>query len=220
METNNPTPPVRPRARNRYAHLYMPFVTTALILANPHMVRHLAQRFAPQWDGFLWVAFSTLLTFIVGSQLYQADTLPSDGVRFTRRHEAIRALVLFTHGRWYGTPINLKSIIGDYVLSYIIADYLIGEPTRQRRSEFLLALVWVAGSGVLFAAIPSSFPQLSFVAGTLDRGLWRTAYLALVDDVVKVLSRPDVGTVRGRATLMLVQGWTIIILILGVRLFM
>jgi hypothetical protein len=146
--------------------------------------------------------------------MFQPDTIPSDGVRFTRKHEAIRALVLFTYGMWYGTLINLQFIIADHVLCYPVAGYVVGEPARQRRSEFLVALAWLAGSGVVFAAVPHSAPLLVFVVGMFDRLIWRTAYIALVD-VVGVLSRPDVRTVRGRATLMLVQAFTITSLVWG-----
>ena len=136
-------------------------------------------------------------------------------MRFTRKHEAIRALVLFTYGMWYGTLINLQFIIADHVLCYPVAGYVVGEPVRQRRSEFLVALAWLAGSGVIFAAVLHSAPLLVFVVGMFDRLIRRTAYIALVDDVVGMLSRPDVRTVRGRAALMLVQAFAITSLVWG-----
>jgi hypothetical protein len=56
----------RPRARNRYAHLYMPLVTTVVILANPPIVYQLTNLTHRPWNAFLWIAFFTLFTYIVG----------------------------------------------------------------------------------------------------------------------------------------------------------
>jgi len=58
-------------------------------------------------------------------------------------------------------------------------------------------------------AVPPNMSTLSFLLVAIDRTLWRAGWLALVDDVVAVLSRPDVRTLRGKVTLVLVQAFTI-----------
>jgi len=214
MDSSNPSIP-RPKARDRYAHLYMPLVTAFIILANPPIVRQLTNPSGRRYDALLCITAASVLTFAIGTYVHKPDTVPWDGVRSTRRHEAIRAAVIFTYGRWYGTEINLQFLIADWVLSFVVAQYLIGEPAKQRRSEFLVALVWLVGSGVVFRATPGDWEVTYFFTGMVDRILWRTAYIALVDDIVGVLSRPDVGTIRGRATLLLVQAFTITSLVWG-----
>lgn len=209
------TPPVRPRVRARYAHLYMPLITAFLILANPPIVWLLTNPRGRPYDALLCILGASVLTLAIGSYMHKPDTVPWDGVRFTRKHEAIRAAVLFTYGRWFGTEINLRFLIADYVLVYIVAEYLIGEPARQRRSEFLVALVWLVGSGIAFRATPGSWEVVYFFTGMVDRIMWRTAYIALVDDVVGVLARPDVRTVTGRLTLLVMQAFTITSLVWG-----
>ena len=204
-------PPAPPRTREKYVHLYMPFITAALILSNRQIMSQLTHPNTRPQDAMLFVAFSALPTYVVGSYMYPPnlpEPTPDDSARFTRKHDAYRALVLFTYGRLFGTPFNLQFLIADFVLSYV-AGYAMGERTRQRRSEFLVALLWVAGSWVTMAAVPPSMSTLSFLLVAIDRTLWRAAWLALVDDVVAVLSRPNVRTLRGKVTLVLVQAFTI-----------
>ena len=220
MDNSSLPPPVRPRARDRYAHLYMPLITTFVILANRPIFRLLFNPSGRPFDAFLGILGASVLTFSIGTCVHKPDTVPWDGVRFTRRHEAIRALVILSYGRWHGTPINLQFIIADWVLSNVVSQYLIGEPAKQRRSEFLVALLYLVGSGIAFGATPGSWEIVYFFTGMVDRIVWRTAYLALVDDIVGVLWRPDVRTVRGRATLLLVQAFTISSLVYGVLSWM
>jgi predicted small integral membrane protein len=119
--------------------------------------------------------------------------------------------VLATYGRLFGTPFNLQFLIADFMFSYIMGMAIGERPagTRQRRSEFLVALLWVAGSGLLMSLAPPSMPTLSFWVGLVDRTVWRAAYLALVDDIIGVLARPNVRTLKGKVTLILVQSFTI-----------
>jgi hypothetical protein len=166
---------------------------------------------SPQ-NAFLFTVLSALPTYAVGSFMYQPDPTPSEPVRFTRKHDAIRAIVLFTYGRLYGTPFNLQFLIADYIMSYT-AGFVMGEPARHRRSEFLVALLWLVGSTIVETLIPPSMSSLAFLHLAIDRTLWRTAYLALVDDVVNVLSRPNIRTLRGRVTLICVQAFTITFLV-------
>jgi hypothetical protein len=80
---------------------------------------------------------------------------------------------------------------------------------RQRRSDFFVALLWLVGSGILCRTVPSSMGILLFLTGAFDRTVWRAAYVALVDDIVGVLSRPNVQTLSGKITLVLLQSITI-----------
>ncbi|KAF2818799.1 hypothetical protein CC86DRAFT_375641 [Ophiobolus disseminans] len=215
MSTDNPAPVVPPRTREKYVHLYMPLITAALILKTGQIISKLANpnNERPQ-DILLFTALSALPTYYVGSYTYPTDlpaATPEECVRFTRKHDAYRALVLATYGRLFGTPFNLQFLIADFVLSYV-AGFVIGERpvgTQQRRSEFLAALLWVLGSHVVGLYVPPSMPTLWFLATAVDRTLWRAAYLALVDDVVSTLSRPDVRTWRGKATVVAAQAMTI-----------
>jgi hypothetical protein len=94
-----------------------------------------------------------------------------------------------------------------YAMEAVISERPAG--ARQRRSEFFVALLWLAGSGILCWVIPSSMGILLSLAGAFDRTVWRAAYVALVDDIVGVLSRPNVRTFSGRITLVLLQSFTI-----------
>jgi hypothetical protein len=73
--------------------------------------------------------------------------------------------------------------------------------------------MWVAGSAVVQMYIPPDMPQLVFLAMAVDRTVWRAAYVALVDDIIGVLARPDLRTIRGKVTLVLVQAVTIVALV-------
>ncbi|KAH5749767.1 hypothetical protein HBI17_107090 [Parastagonospora nodorum] len=195
-----PPPPVPDAllpALKRYAHLYMPLIT-AIVMA----IISAPDRPTP------WLLFATfaLPTYLLASMIYPANReVPDHVVRFTRRHDAFRALVLFMYGRLFGTPFNLQFLIADYIASYVLG-YAIGEKPHKRHSEFLLALAWVGASAlVLNYLLPGNF-----WVTVADRAIWRAAWLALVDDVVGALERPDVRTAGGRARLVIVQAGVIL----------
>ncbi|OAL49761.1 hypothetical protein IQ07DRAFT_65038 [Pyrenochaeta sp. DS3sAY3a] len=208
-------------ARARYAHLYFPAITAFLILINGTIVAAFVnptnQR--PQ-DTLLLVAASALPTHLAASYFSPVavngpEAPRREHTRFTRKHDAYRALVLATYGRLFGTPFNPRFFILDFLLSYV-AGAAIGERpegTRQRRSEFFVALLWLAGSSVVTALVPPSMPTLTFWVTVADKMLWQSTYLALVDDVINVLARPNLRTYRGRATVILVQSFTITFLV-------
>jgi hypothetical protein len=215
MDDNNGTTVPPAPVRHCYVHLYMPLITAALILTNNPIVSHFTD---PTNDSpintMLPVAVSAIPTYLVASRLYptnRPEPSPEESVRFTRKHDAYRALVLATYGRLYGTPFNLQFLIADFMFSYVMG-LAIGERpagTRQRRSEFLVALMWVAGSRILMNFVPPSMSALAFLSLAVDRTVWRAAYLALVDDIIGVLTRPNVRTFRGKVTLVLTQSLTI-----------
>jgi hypothetical protein len=193
----------------------MPLITVALILSNGGILAHLSNpsQTRPQ-NTILFVCASAIPTYLVASFLYPTNCPePSheEAIRFTRKHEAYRAIVLATYGRLHGTPFNLQFLIADFMLSYTV-EYVISERpagARQRRSEFLVVLLWLVGNGILWKLVPPSMWTLSFVVGAIDRTIWRAAYLALVDDIIGTLSRPNVRTFAGKVTLVLVQSFTI-----------
>jgi hypothetical protein len=215
MDSDDTTAVASPPARLRYVHLYMPLITVALILTNSGILAHLSNpsQIWPQNTALL-VSASAIPTYLVASFLYPArrpDPSHEEAIRFTRKHDAYRALVLATYGQLHGTPLNLRFLIADFMFSYVIG-YAIGERpagAQQRRSEFCIALLWVAGSGILCMLVPPSMGSLSFVAMAIDRTIWRAAYLALVDDIIGVLSQPNLRTLGGKVTLVLLQSFTI-----------
>lgn len=207
-------------ARQRYVHLYMPLIAVVLILTNgPILSTFVRSANTPGLNEFVFVAASAIPVYLIGSLFYPKDRAPpspAEDMRFTRKSEWCRAAVLITYGRIYGTPFNLQFYIMDLVASYA-ADQLIdwNRPSYapQRRSEFLVALLWVGGSWVAFGSVPKNMMTLYVLLGMVDRMLWRAAYLALVDDVVKVLSRPNVRSWTGTMVLILTQSFTITALV-------
>jgi hypothetical protein len=195
----------------------MPLITVALIITNSDIVAHLSSSSEDQpqdADAAFLVALSAIPTYLVASFLYPTN-LPTpsheESIRFTRKHDFYRAVVIASYGRLYGTPFNLQYIIADVVCSYAMG-VVIGERpagARQRRSDFFVALLWLVGSGILCRTVPSSMGILLFLTGAFDRTVWRAAYVALVDDIVGVLSRPNVQTLSGKITLVLLQSITI-----------
>lgn len=178
----------------------MPLITALFIGTNPIIT-------APgRPTPWLLVATFALPTYLLASTLYPANReIPSSVVRFTRRHDAFRAFVLFMYGRLFGTPFNLQFLIADYIASYVLG-YAIGEKPVKRHSEFLLAIFWVGASAlVLNYLLPGNF-----WVTVADRAIWRAAWLALVDDVVGSLERPDVRSAGGRLRLVLVQSGVIL----------
>lgn len=214
MQANNNAPVVPIRRRDRWVHLYMPLITAAVILKNRQLMSKMADPSNRPQDAMLFTAFSAIPTYIVGSYMYPPNlplASPEESVRFTRKHDAYRAIVLFTYGRLFGHAFNPQFLVADFVLSYM-AGYIVGERpagTKQRHSEFVATLPWLMISLTGMFMAPLSMPTLSFMLIAIDRIMWRTAYLALVDDVIGVLSRPNVRTLRGKVTLVLAQAFTI-----------
>lgn len=219
MEANADARTNRIRTRDKYVHLYLPLITALLILKNGHIISKSANPNNDWPQGtLLFTALSAIPTYVVGSYMYPPnlpEATPEQFARFTRKHDAFRALVLATYNRLPGTPFNLQSLIADFILSYV-AGYIVGERlagTRQRRSELLTVLPWLVASSIGKSQIPSTMETLWFFATTIDGILWRAAYLALVDDVIRVLSHPNVKTLRGKATLVFAQSFTITTLV-------
>ena len=187
------------------AHLYLPFVTVALfmILGSP---------FETIKANVLCIILSAIPTNWLGTFFYPADRpepTPDEAIRFSRKKDIYRAAILFTYRWLFGTPFSLEFFIADFSISYGIGS-LIGERpagTKQRRSEFGVHLLWVAGNAVLVYFAPSF---LSYWVNVADRVIWRAAYIALVDDIVGVLARPDLTTWKGKVRLVLTQAFTIL----------
>lgn len=199
-----------------YIHLYLPaIVSTVLVFYGASIAQTLGfAHFAGGDTTIPLVLVSALFTYILGSQFYLQNprlASPEQHVRFTRKNALYRALVLVTYGRLYGTPFNFVFFLVDLLCSFAV-DRLIGERpigTPQRHSEFLTVLVWVAGSSLLGFIIPPAVPIVGLLIGAMDRTLWRTAYIALIDDVIGILAQPNVRTLGGKATLFVVQAGTI-----------
>jgi hypothetical protein len=205
-------------AWRRYIHFYLPLTTAFLLFRTAPTLAALADSIYLRNDKapniILLVALFALPTYLIGSFFYptnRPEPTPDQCVRFTRKSDIYRALVLVTYGRLYGTPFNLQFVIADLVMSYVAGEIIGERPagTKQRRSEFFVALLWLGGSWVVFNNVPRSMETLYVLAGSADRTIWRTAYVALVDDVIGVLTRPDVKTVKGKIVLVLVQAFTI-----------
>jgi hypothetical protein len=215
MSTDSSTPDVPLTAIRKYAHLYMPIITATLVFTiGPILICFAGPSRNNPMVTILLVAASAIPTYYIASNIYPANrphpTL-EESARFSRNHAAYRALILATYGRIHGTPFNLQFLIADFICSYIIG-FAIGERpvgTEQRRSAFFNALLWLVGSSVLQQLVPPTMPTLAFWALVVDRTVWRTAYVALVDDVIGLLAHPDVSTPRGKLTLVLVQSFTI-----------
>lgn len=211
----NPGPTAPIPARQRYVHLYMPLIMVVLILTNTPIITQLITAKGPFTSPpRVFVPLSAIPTYLIGSLFYPAnrpDPTPEEAIRFTRRSFIYRALVLATYGRLFGTPFNVYFHIVDLLASYVIGEAIGERPvgTKQRRSEFFVALLWLAGSWLLWSAVPPSMETLTFLVIVVDRAVWRAAYLALVDDVIGVLSWPDVKSLRGKIVLVSVQAFTI-----------
>jgi hypothetical protein len=203
----------------RYAHLYMPLITFVILAFNGAKIANLTNPGQDQaWKTVLAMTSCGIPTYLVASFIYPSnrpDPTPTENVRFTRKNDLYRALVLATYGRLYGTPFNVMFFIADFALSYPIGMAIGERPTGtpQRRSEFFVAMLWVVGSMLLQFAVPASMTTLRFWIMAADRCIWRAAYLALMDDVVGVLARPDVRTTRGKVVLVLVQSSVIVTLL-------
>ena len=201
----------------RYVHLYTPLAAGVLVSLYD------AQSAAPSYDFdnsgnrmILRVISAAIPTDLISSVVYpihRPEPTPGQSVRFTRKNTIYRVGVLATYGRLYGTRFNILFFLADVALSFG-ADHLVGERpagAEQRPSEFLVALLWVLGSQIVSLVIPYNTPVIGFVIGAIDRTLWRTAYVALMDDVIGVLTRPHVDW--GKATLILVQTFTMVTIV-------
>jgi hypothetical protein len=209
--SDSPTPTI-PKHK-KYAHLYMPLLTAILIILNPRLIPYMHSN-TPQMN-IVFTFGSAIPTFWAASKIYPANApppTPQQAIRFTRKNDAYRALVLFMYGRFFGTPFNLQFLIADFFLSYMVG-YAIGENpvgTPQRRSEFAVAVCWIAASHVLKTLFAPLGASVAFWLLVADRAIWRAAYLALVDDVIGVLVWPDFRTFWGRVRVVAVQGVVIV----------
>ncbi len=187
--------------------LCLPLITSALNVIYALLTNYINLQF---------LLVSIIPTFLLSSLMCSTGRVePSieESERFTRRNDLYRAGVLFTYGRLYGTPFKLGFYISDLVFSYV-ADNFVGRQTGSRsrqRSEFLRVLPWVIGSSLAGLIFPFTASAIGLVLGTIDRTLWRTAYIALVDDVIDILTWPDMGTWKGKFCILLSQAITIII---------
>jgi hypothetical protein len=204
----------------------MPLITVLLLMSNSKKLSHLTNPNQDQpINPMILTMFSAIPTYLASSKLYPANPprpTPQQAIRFTRKHDAYRALVLAAYGPLYGTPFNLRFLIADFMLSYAVG-HAIGERpagTPQRRSEFGVALVWVAASWGLMAYVPPGISEVSYWLTVADRTIWRAAWLALVDDVVGTLVWPDVRRFRGRVGVVVAQSVMITGIVFVVLLFM
>lgn len=213
---NSPTPaPDAIPVWRRYVHLFLPLIVSPVLVFNaPAISQRLGLSAYDGGNTLGLVAFSAFPTYLLGSTVYPANRpqpTPEQSIRFTRKNDIYRVLVLLTYGRLFGTPFNVLFFIADLLFSFG-ADRIIGERpvgTPQRRSEFFVAALWVAGSWFVGSVFPPS-TTIGFGVAMVDRTLWRTMYIALVDDVIGVLTQPNVSTWQGKFTLVAVQAFTIV----------
>ncbi|CAJ2509513.1 Uu.00g145390.m01.CDS01 [Anthostomella pinea] len=203
---------VHPPAWRAYVHLYLPLLTTILIfLTVPDPFGHR-----------LPILLAGIPTYFLGSFVYPSNRpapSPAQLVRFTRKGHLYRAGVLFTYGRILGSPFNPLFFVGDLALNYgagyVIGERGVGEP--QRRSEFAVHALWALGSGIAMNSVPPRWGMLRNLVGTVDRTLWRAAWLALFDDIVGILAYPDLETRKGKAVVVCVQGAVILVVVCFTR---
>ncbi|KAF2444492.1 hypothetical protein P171DRAFT_33551 [Karstenula rhodostoma CBS 690.94] len=202
-----PQPPAP--AWRAFVHLYLPVLTSTfliLFVANPFSHRAL-------------LLASALPTYFLASLVYRPRPRPVE--RFTHRSDIHRAAVLFTYGRLLGTPFNLLNYILDMFASYSVgAVFDQPEGAPPRRSEFFVQALLTIASTVLFRFVPPSWGLAWTVMGGIDRSMYRAAYLALVDDVVRVLGYPQVESKRGKATVVGVQAMFIAMSVMWVHFFL
>lgn len=187
------------------AHLYFPFITVALFMTFGSPVDTIPAT-------VLCIILSAIPTNWLASFFYPPDRpepTPQQAIRFSRKSDIYRAAILFTYRWLYGTPFNLQFFIADFLTGYLISVAIAERPagTKQRRSEFIVHATLVLINAALMYIVPSG---LGFVLMFLDRMIWRAAYIALVDDVIGVLARPNVKTWQGKVVLVLTQAFTIL----------
>lgn len=187
------------------AHLYFPFITVALFMTCGSPVDTIP-------GTIVCILLSAIPTNWFASLFYPLDRpepSPQQAIRFSRKSDIYRAAILFTYRWLFGTPFNLQFFIADFLTGYLISVAIAERPagTKQRRSEFIVHVTLVAINAALMYIVPSG---LGFVLMFLDRMIWRAAYIALVDDVIGVLTRPRVKTWKGKVVLVLTQALTIL----------
>lgn len=187
------------------AHLYLPFVTVGLFMT-------LGSPFETTQANILCVVLSAIPTNWLASFFYPADRpepTPRQAIRFSRKSDIYRAAILFTYRWLFGTPFNLEFFLIDFATGYLISAAIAERPagTQQRRSEFIVHLTLVAINAALIFVAP---PFMSHMLMLIDRLIWRAAYIALVDDIVGVLARPNLKTWKGKLVLVLTQAFTIV----------
>jgi hypothetical protein len=189
-------------------HLYFPVLTNiflTLFVADPFSHR-----------AFLLA--SALPTHYLASLVHRPRPRPLE--RFTRRSGFHRAAVLFTYGRIHGTPFTLLNYALDIVANYGIGGILdLPEGAPPRRSEFFVHALVTVASTLVFRFTPPSWGLAWTVMGGIDRTMYRAAYLALVDDVVRVLAYPEVGSKKEVAVVVGVQAVLIAISVMWVHFF-
>lgn len=158
------------------------------------------------------IVLSAIPTNWLAAFFYPSDRpepTPEQAVRFSRKSDIYRAAILFTYRWLFGTPFNLQFFLADFATGYLISNIIAERPagTKQRRSEFTVHLLCVVINAVLLYFAP---PFLSHMLNLIDRMIWRAAYIALVDDVVGVLARPNLKTWKGKVVLVLTQTFTIL----------
>ncbi|KAJ4356970.1 hypothetical protein N0V95_002913 [Ascochyta clinopodiicola] len=186
------------------AHLYLPLVTVFLLMS-------LGTPFETSQANFLCVFLSAIPANWLASFFYptdRAEPTPEQAIRFSRKNNIYRAAILVVYRWMFGRSFDLQMLTADFFMSHVIGPVIGERPagTKQRRSEFAVALLWMAGSGLLMQYGPSA---LSFWIIVADRTVWRAVFMAFVDDVVGVLSRPNLKTWKGKVTLVLTQAFTI-----------
>lgn len=192
-----------------FVHLYLPVLTSAfliLFVANPFSHRAL-------------LLASALPTYLLASFVHRSRPRPAE--RFTRRSGLHRAAILFTYGRLLGTPFNLLNYVLDVIASYgigVVLDRPEGAPPRQ--SEFFVPALLTTASTVVFGFVPPTWKWAWIIMGGIDRVMYREAYLALVDDVVRVLGYPEVVSKGGKAVVVGFQAMFIAMSVMWVHFFL
>ncbi|PVI00897.1 hypothetical protein DM02DRAFT_655027 [Periconia macrospinosa] len=202
-------------------HLYLPFVSSFLfVLLSPY-----PQQLFPGSPTFV----TAILTNVVASIIYppnQPPPTPEQTIPFTQRRLIYRAAVAFTFNSAFPSPHSLNFftvfLLDIFVVSrYLVPDRNVNQP--QRRSEFLAAAKWALVTEILARLFPqSSSGWLHYLVYTAEWILLRKAYMGLVDDMINVLSYPNMSTWRGRILVPLLQCvlvWlvltTVVALVLG-----
>jgi hypothetical protein len=201
---STPTPSLSPGASDlnpqpfapawrAFVHLYFPVFTNiflTLFIANPFSHRAL-------------LLASALPTHYLASLVHQPRPRPIE--RFTRRSGLHRAAVLYAL---------------DIVASYSIGGVLDRpEGAPPRRSEFFVHALATAASTLVFNFIPPSWGLAWTAMGAIDRSMYRAAYLALVDDVVRILAYPEMGSKKEVAVVVGVQAVLIAVSVMAVHFF-
>ena len=116
-----------------------------------------------------------------------------------------------------GTPINLIYYGADLLSSFALSA-LLDRPdgAAPRKSEFFTHALFAGVSGLVWGMIPPSLGIVKAAMGAVDRAMWRAAWMALVDDLVKVLAYPDTESKTGKALVVGIQALLILFSVLWV----